>query len=126
MRGRAGMGSIAMTYTYIENDGRYPAGSVVEVRYSRTTGSEPPAADATSAEIAQAILDSWIARKQWPWVRAVVNGQTGPEEWHVIVTAREYATLADGSSAPPGGGSSELVYPDFRVSAEEIRAPDSD
>ena len=62
-------------------------------------------------------------RDAWPWLPAVVLHQCGPDEWRVLVDARELATLDDGSPAPDGTPDSELCYPAVFRDASEIRRP---
>ena len=90
---------------YVSNDGRFPDGSPVLVRY--------PADD----EPYPRLVGSLDARKTWPWLRGRIAGQRGPDDWHVIVEEPSLAELADGSRAPEGTPAEELRFPDcFRSS----------
>ena len=86
-----------------DNDGRFPDGSLVEVRYPRNLQEE--------------LGD----RSGWPWLPGSILGQCGPDEWHVCVEARELAMLDDGRPAPAGTADGELRYPCCFRDASEIR-----
>jgi len=64
--------------------GGYPEGSQVMARYPLTPEQEHG------------------DRAAWPWLPGTVLSQCGPDEWDVMVEARELATLDDGTPAPPG------------------------
>jgi hypothetical protein len=84
-----------------DNDGRFPDGSRVEVRYPRTRHEEQ--AD----------------RAGWPWLPGTIERQCGPDEWLVCVEDRGVAVFQDGRRAPRGTASRNLYYPMcFRDSAE--------
>jgi hypothetical protein len=87
-----------MTY---ENDGRFPDGAEVRVRY--------PLPEMTAE----------TPREAWPWMAGTIEQQCGVDEWQVLVDAREVAELEDGTPAPEGAPEDELFYPlCFRDSSE--------
>jgi len=86
-----------------DNDGRFPDGSMVEIRYPRDKQEE--LADRTA----------------WPWLPGSILSQCGPDEWHICVEARELATLDDGSPAPTGTADEDLFFPCCFRDASEIR-----
>ena len=86
-----------------DNDGRFPDGSLVKVRYPRTPNEEQG------------------DRCAWPWLPGSILGQCGPDEWHVCVEARELATLDDGSPAPAGTAYEDLFSPCCFRDSSEIR-----
>ena len=86
-----------------DNDGRFPEGSRVEVRYPRTRREE--------------LAD----RSEWPWLPGLILSQCGPDEWHICVRARELGTLEDGSPPPPEAADGDLFYPCCFRDASEIR-----
>lgn len=86
-----------------ENDGRFPDGSDVLVRY--------PAPGMTHE----------TPREAWPWMAGAVENQCGPDEWLVTVYAREVAMLEDGTSAPDGTPEEDMYHPQCFRSAEELR-----
>ncbi len=88
-----------------DNDGTFPNGSAVEVRYPRTRQEE--------------LAD----RPAWPWLPGSILGQCGPDEWHVCVEVCDLATLGDGSPAPAGTADEDLFYPCCFRDASEIRVP---
>ena len=65
---------------YVENDGRFPDGSAVRVP------SPAPGADEHD-------------RGTWPLLPGSVLGQCAADQWHVVITVRELATIEDGSPA---------------------------
>ena len=67
-----------------DNDGRFPVGSPVEVRYPRSRQEEKG------------------DRLAWPWLPGSIVEQCGPDEWYVCVEASELAALGDGRPAPRG------------------------
>ncbi len=75
-----------------DNDGRFPDGSAVEVRYPRDKREEQG------------------DRSAWPWLPGSILSQCGPDEWYVCVEARELAMLGDGSPAPVGTADEDLFY----------------
>jgi hypothetical protein len=79
--------------TGYENDGRFPDGSQVRVRYPLPgmTADTP--------------------RESWPWMAGTIELQGGPDEWTVLVQAREVAELADGTRAPEGTPEDEVWCP---------------
>lgn len=83
------------------NDGRFPDGSDVEVRYPR--------------DDQQAHGD----RDQWPWFAAVIECQAGIDEWLVRLTAPELLRLADDSPATED----DLDLPICNRDSGEIRKP---
>jgi hypothetical protein len=86
-----------------DNDGRFPADSLVEFRYPRTRQDEQG------------------DRSAWPWLLGTILSQCGPDEWHICVRARELATLEDGSPAPAGTADEDLFFPCCFRDAREIR-----
>jgi hypothetical protein len=92
-----------------DNDGRFPDGSLVEVRYPRNLQEE--------------LGD----RSGWPWLPGSILGQCGPDEWHVCVEDRALATLDDGGPAPVGTADEDLSFPCcFRDASEIRRVTDGD
>jgi hypothetical protein len=93
-----------MTYA-IENDGRFPDDSPVQVWYppKGTVGTETP------------------QRDEWAWLPGSILGQCGPDEWHVVVEVRELVTLIDGTPVPDGTTDQDLYYPACYRDASEIR-----
>jgi hypothetical protein len=77
----------------MDNDGRFPDDSPVEVRFSRTGREEKG------------------DRSAWPWLPGSILEQCGPDEWYVCVEVRELAVLHDGRQAPPGTADRNLYYP---------------
>ena len=91
-------------YDYDEdNDGRFPNGSPVEVRYPRSKQEEQG------------------DREQWPWLPGAIVEQCGPDEWYVCVAVRELAVLRDGRRAPRRTASRNLYYPCCFRDGSEIR-----
>jgi hypothetical protein len=92
-----------------DNDGRFPDGSPVEVRYPRDTQEEQG------------------DRSAWPWLPGSIVSQCGPDEWYVCVEASELATLCDGSPAPDGTADEDPFFPCcFRDATEIRRATDGE
>jgi hypothetical protein len=87
----------------MDNDGRFPNNTRVEVRYPRTPQEEQG------------------DRSVWPWLPATILSQVGSDEWHVIVQPRELGTLEDGSPPPAGAADEDLYYPACYRGASEIR-----
>jgi hypothetical protein len=87
----------------MDNDGRFPNNTWVEVRYARSRTEE--------------LSD----RAAWPWFPATILSQCGPNEWHICVRTRELGTLEDGSPPPPGAADGDLYYPCCFRDATEIR-----
>ena len=87
-----------------DNDGRFPDGSRVEVRYPRTRGEHGD-------------------RAAWPWLPGTITGQCGPDEWQVCVEDRAVAVLRDGRPAPRNTASRNLYYPLCFRDSSEIRRP---
>ena len=86
-----------------DNDGRFPDGSLVEVRYPRDKQEEQG------------------DRCVWTWLPGSILEQCGPDEWRVCVEARELAMLDDGRSAPDGTADQDLYFPCCFRDASEIR-----
>ena len=86
-----------------DNDGRFPEGSRVEVRYPRDEQEEQG------------------DRVGWPWLPGLILSQCGPDEWYVCVEARELAMLDDGSPAPDATADEDLFYPCCFRDGSEIR-----
>jgi hypothetical protein len=86
----------------MENDGRFPDDSQVEVRYPR---------------------DEQGDRSAWPWLRGSILEQCGPDEWYVCVEVRDLAVLADGRKAPRGTAAANMYYPCCFRDSSEIRQP---
>lgn len=87
-----------------ENDGRFPDGSAVEVRY-------PPTREEERGD-----------RDQWPWFAAVIECQVAIDEWLVRLTAPELGRLEDGTMAPEGT-EDDLFYAVCNRDSGEIRRP---
>ena len=87
----------------MDNDGRFPNNTWVEVRYARSQSEE--------------LGD----RSAWLWLPGTILSQVGSDEWHVCVLARELGTLEDGSPPPPGAADEDLYYPACFRGASEIR-----
>lgn len=85
------------------DDGRFPDGSAVEIRYPRDKREEQG------------------DRSAWLWLPGTILGQRGPDEWYLSVAARELAMLGDGSPAPTGTADEDLFYPCCYRDASEIR-----
>jgi hypothetical protein len=81
----------------------YPEGTKVEVRYP--------------VDGQQARGD----REAWPWLSGVVEDRGGPDEWTIVVTAREAAMLEDGTPAPDGTPDDDLYQPVVFRDSSEIR-----
>ena len=86
-----------------DNDGRFPEGSRVEVRYPRDEQEEQG------------------DRSAWPWLPGSILSQCGPDEWYVCVEARALAMLSDGRPAPDATADQDLYYPCCFRDASEIR-----
>jgi hypothetical protein len=81
-------------WAYLENDGRYPDDSIVEVRFPLTQAqSEGP-------------------RELCPWVRGTVIGQGDRNEWHVVM---------DGEESLGEEENGEIYYPACFRGLTEIR-----
>lgn len=92
-----------------DNDGRFPDGSAVVIRYPRDKQEEQG------------------DRSAWPWLPGSILGQCGLDEWHVCVEARDLATLDDGSPAPDGTADWGPFFPCcFRDATELRRATDGE
>lgn len=92
-----------------DNDGRFPDGSLVEVRYPRNKREEQG------------------DRSAWPWLSGSIVSQCGPDEWHVCVEACELAVLDGGSLAPAGTADEDLFFPCcFRDVSEVRRVTDAE
>jgi hypothetical protein len=87
----------------MDNDGRFPNNTQVDVRYPRTPREEHG------------------DRSAWPWLPGTILSQVGPDEWHIIVQPRELGTLEDGSPPPPEAADEDLYYPACYRGASEIR-----
>jgi hypothetical protein len=93
-----------------DNDGRFPDGSAVEIRYPRNRQEEQQG-----------------DRCAWPWLPGAIVSQCGPDEWYVCVEAREPAMLNDGRPAPAGTAAEDPYYPCcFRDASEIRRATDGE
>jgi hypothetical protein len=92
----------------LPNDGRFPDGARVFVRY-------PP-----DCEIRSTGPGSLSDRESWPWLPGVIDHQSGPEEWAVTIVARSHAVLADGSPAAESAPDDALYFAHecFRESSE--------
>ena len=88
---------------YERNDGRYPVASEVLVWYPGPGANERD-------------------RTTWSWQPGAVLGQCGPDEWHVCVEVRAFATLEDGTPAPAGIADEHLYYPAVWRGASELRS----
>ena len=78
---------------YLRNDGRFPDGAEVRVRYPL------PNTPATAQ-----------SRGDWPWLPGHILGQCGPNEWHVVVDGVPELAEEEGGA---------LSYPTcFRASVE--------
>jgi hypothetical protein len=86
-----------------DNDGRFPDGSGIEVRYPRSKQEEHG------------------DRSKWPWLPGSILEQCGPDEWYVCAHVPELATLRDGRKPPRGTPSSKLYYPCCFRDSSEIR-----
>ena len=86
-----------------DNDGRFPDGSPVEVRYPRSKEEEQG------------------DRSRWAWLPGSIIEQGAPDEWYVCVEARELATLKDGRPAPTGTAGDDLFFPCCFRDSTEIR-----
>jgi hypothetical protein len=63
-------------------------------------------------------------RDSWPWLPGWVAEVCGPDEWFIVVQARELAVLEDGTP-PMDTPDEELFYPGcFRESSEIRPAPE--
>ena len=60
-------------------------------------------------------------RDQWAWLPGSILSQCGPDEWHIVVEVREFATLADGTVPPAGTPEADLYYPACFRDASEIQ-----
>jgi hypothetical protein len=87
----------------MDNDGRFPNNSWVEVRYARSRTEE--------------LSD----RAAWPWLPGTILSQCGSDEWQICVRASELGTLEDGSPPPPEAADGDLFYPCCFRDASEIR-----
>ena len=87
--------------TYIENDGKFPDGSAVRVRY--------PAPGADEHD-----------RETWPLLPGSVFDQCAADQWHVVIQVPELATLEDGSPAPEDTPEDQLHYPQVYPDSSEI------
>jgi len=85
------------------NDGRFPDGADVMVRY--------PAPGMTPS----------TPRQDWPWLPGVIEGQGGPDEWTVTVYDPALAQLEDGTPAPTGTPGEDQWYPQCFRDASELR-----
>lgn len=88
----------------MDNDGRFPNNTQVEVRYPRSPQEEHG------------------DRSAWPWLPGTILGQVGYDEWHIIVQPRELGTLEDGSPPPSEAADDDLYYPACFRGASEIRS----
>ncbi len=94
-----------MAYDDIDNDGRFPDDSRVEVRYPRSRQEE-------HGDLAA-----------WPWLPGSIVEQRGPDEWRVCVEDRGVAVLRDGRPAPRNTAPRNLYYPLCFRDSTEIRRP---
>ena len=78
-----------------DNDGRFPDGTWLEIRYPLT--SEQEKGD----------------REAWPWLPGWVVAQGGPDEWKICVQVPELAMEQDG----------ETTYPCCFRDSSELRNP---
>ena len=81
----------------------FPEGTPAEVRY--------PLPGMTSA----------TPRDEWPWLAGVIENVCGPDEWLIVVTAREVATGEDGTPAQDGTPDDALYFPCCFRDSSEIR-----
>lgn len=82
---------------------KFPEGTPVEVKYPYTE--------------AEARGD----RNAWPWLPGVIEQVCGPDEWLIVVTAREVATGEDGKPAQDGTPDDALYFPCCFRDSSEIR-----
>lgn len=94
-----------------DNDGRFPDDTEVLVRYPSGPAPRPTGPG------------SLADRETWPWLRGIITGQCGPDEWKVTIQERSLAVLEDGSPAPDGTPDDDLYFPQcFRDSSELRRS----
>jgi hypothetical protein len=86
-----------------DNDGRFPDGSPVLTPYPAVPGQEQG------------------DRAAWPWLPATVARQAGPDEWELVIEAREAARMEDGTPAPDGTPEDDLCHPVVFRDSSEIR-----
>ncbi len=99
-----------------DNDGRWPDGHEVMVRFPLTQW-EPP--DGIADDEAQRLMTA--DREDWPWLHGEIASQCGPDEWEVMVVDDRLATLEDGSPATADTPPDDLRYPVCFRDGAEIR-----
>jgi hypothetical protein len=83
---------------------KFPEGASVLVKYPRN----------------QAEKDG--DRAAWPWLPGTIEETSGPDEWLILVEAREVATLEDGSPAPDDTADDDVWFPMAFRDSSELRA----
>lgn len=86
-----------------DNDGRFPAGAMVLIRY--------PAPGMNAAD----------TRDAWPWWLGSVECQGAPDEWQILVMGRVLGMDAFGQPAPAGTPDEEMYFPLCFRDSSEIR-----
>jgi hypothetical protein len=87
----------------VDNDGKFPDESPVEVRYPCSEQEEQD------------------ERERWPWLPGTIVEQCGPDEWYVCVVARELGVLDDGRLAADSTPGDDLSFPCCFRDSSEIR-----
>ena len=90
----------------VDNDGRWPDGHEVMVRFPLAQW-EPP--DGITDDEAQRLM--MADRETWPWLPGQIASQFGPDEWEVVALDDRLATLEDGSLATQSAPPEDLHYP---------------
>jgi hypothetical protein len=86
------------------NDGKFPEGAAVTTPFPLT--DEQAKAD----------------RVTWPWVPGTIAYQCGPDEWGVVIEAREVAFIENSQPpAPDGTPDDQLCHPVVFRDSSEIR-----
>jgi hypothetical protein len=101
-----------------ENDGRFPYGSAVLVRYPLQPGPEHQPGQPHDEHLAALRAD----REAWPWLEGTVEQQCGPDEWLITIEDRRAAVLDDGSPAPEDTPEDDLLHPQAYRDSSEMRA----
>jgi hypothetical protein len=106
-----------------ENDGRFPDGSAVLVRYPLQPAPERQPGQSQDEHLAALQVD----RESRPWLADTIEQQCGADEWLVTVEDRRVAVLEDGSPAHDGTPNEDLFFPQAYRDVTELRVvPDRD
>ena len=100
----------------VDNDGRWPDGHEVMVRFPLAQWERP---DGVTDDEAHRLM--MADRETWPWLPGEIASQCGPDEWEVVVLDDRLATLEDDSPATESTPPEDLLCPVCFRDGSEIR-----